>query len=243
MLCYAGLLLLGRCVAVAAGLVLLPSHAPLPLPGGPPKQTILGYEARGWRHVRHTLLRLVSPWHMHRSDAYLVRRAVERREEEAAQEAAAAADAAEALSCASRNAGDKAAVRMLSKLLSSATAAAAAAAVQGAGDEAEAAAPLPLDSSSSSSDGDDETGASASPGAKASGDKYADCAVLPWWLLPEDIPPEVSPEWGRSGVVSGRSCVTSRKRALATTAAGQPVWEAVGQYAVLYTVAGPPATW
>jgi hypothetical protein len=42
------------------------------------------------------------------------------------------------------------------------------------------------------------------------------------------------------GVLHGKSCPVNRKRALAAAASGGLVWANVEQYAVLFTVAGPP---
>ncbi|KAL4419727.1 hypothetical protein ABPG75_006825 [Micractinium tetrahymenae] len=76
--------------------------------------------------------------------------------------------------------------------------------------------------------------------AEAEGEEYGSAAVLPWWLPPERVPPEYSAAYGKTGVVAGKTCPTLRKRVLARTAAGRPVWVSAESYAVLLTTAGPP---
>ncbi|KAL4437833.1 hypothetical protein ABPG77_005745 [Micractinium sp. CCAP 211/92] len=74
----------------------------------------------------------------------------------------------------------------------------------------------------------------------AEGKDFGSSAVLPWWLGPEQVPAEHSAARGRTGVIAGKTCPTLRKRVLATSAAGRPVWVSAESYAVLLTTAGPP---
>ena len=62
----------------------------------------------------------------------------------------------------------------------------------------------------------------------------------PTLLLPLCAP---AAEWGTTGVLAGKSAAVLRDRVLGTTPAGRAVWAHASQYAVLFSVAGPPATW
>lgn len=119
--------------------------------------------------------------------------------------------------------------------LNAAEAAAAAAGGGAAGEEAEVDEPLL---------GRHASGAAAvgsTLGKEADGGpEHTSAAVLPWWLPPEDIPAEHTALLGRTGVIAGKTCPTLRKRVLARSAAGRPVWVSAESYAVLLTTAGPP---
>ncbi|PRW05771.1 ERD4-related membrane [Chlorella sorokiniana] len=178
--------------------------------GGAPRQAIVGFKPRGWRHLKHTLLRLVSAYHMHQSDAHHVRKLL------AAYEAAEAAAAAEPASVAEP-----------------APAAAEAAAKEPAAGKVSApeAEPLlpPADSGS-------KVGGSSCTAPAA----WESDAILPWWLPPEHIPPAFSPEYGATGVLAGKSVCTLRKRVLASTPTGRPTWVSCERYSLLFLASGPP---
>ncbi|EFN57874.1 hypothetical protein CHLNCDRAFT_57000 [Chlorella variabilis] len=192
---------------------------------GPPSMAIVGMERRGWKQAASLLLTLISPLHMHHQDAKHVR------------EVMAVHDAAE---------------------LAAARSAAADGSPQAAAGDMNLEPAQTAAFGGSSSDGDDggeeaedeeaagcNTGA-GSAGASVDGSKLARPdsdgmpVVLPWWLPPEQVPAEVSAELGTSGVISGKSCCVLRGRVRGVTPAGRTVWAQASQYAVLWTVIGPP---
>ena len=58
-------------------------------------------------------------------------------------------------------------------------------------------------------------------------------------VAPLPLPPPAA-ELGASGIIAGKSCCVLPKRVLTVAAWGQPLWASVEDYAVLFTIAGPP---
>lgn len=207
--------------------------------GGPPSMAIVGTEQRGWRAVGDTLLRLLSPYYMLRCDTACARAVL--RQLHAVEAAASLADHEPAASLAgapgfpgdeyeSKGSFEAAPCQPTAPLLPPE-------AIEGkCSPEYLPCGPTAV------------LPAKPGPGVVQAGEgeaggteeDYSSAAVLPWWLPPERVPREFSAAWGTSGVIAGKTCPALRKRVLARTAAGQPVWVSCEAYSLLLTSAGPP---